>query len=52
MFYPQFQDTYDAALAEGREALGEATFARCFAEGQAMTLDEAVEYALQDEAQA
>ena len=37
-----------AALAAARQALGEEAFARAWAEGQAMTLEQAVEYALAD----
>ena len=37
------------ALAQARAALGNAEFDAAYAEGQAMTLDEAVEYALADE---
>jgi len=40
------------SLARSRAALGEDAFARTWAEGQAMTLERAVEYALQDEAEA
>jgi predicted ATPase len=36
-------------LARARELLGEEAFSRAFTEGQAMTLEQAVEYALQDE---
>lgn len=37
---------YQRSLASVRTALDEATFAQAWAEGQAMTLDEAVAYAL------
>jgi tetratricopeptide (TPR) repeat protein len=40
--------TRDRQLAPAREALGEEAFARAWADGQAMTLEQAVEYALQD----
>jgi hypothetical protein len=33
-------------LAEARSALGDEAFGRAWAEGQAMSLDEAIEYAL------
>jgi hypothetical protein len=35
-----------ACLAAARAALGEEAFARAYAEGEAMTLDQAAEYAL------
>jgi non-specific serine/threonine protein kinase len=38
----------DACLAEARQALGDAEFGRAWAEGQAMTSEQAVEYALND----
>ena len=38
-----------AAIASAREALGDDEFERLFAEGQAMSLDEAIAYALEDE---
>jgi non-specific serine/threonine protein kinase len=37
---------YEHTMAEGRAALGEAAFAAAWAEGRAMSLDEAIEYAL------
>jgi hypothetical protein len=37
---------YESTVAEGRAALGDAAFAAAWAEGRAMSLDEAVEYAL------
>jgi tetratricopeptide (TPR) repeat protein len=37
---------YERAVAEARAALDEAAFAAAWAEGRAMTLDEAVDYAL------
>jgi hypothetical protein len=39
---------YERARAEGRAALGEAAFAAAWAEGRAMSLDEAVQYALEN----
>ena len=39
----------EAALRAARAELGEEAFARAWAEGQAMSLEQAVEYALQDE---
>jgi hypothetical protein len=39
---------YERTVAAGRAALGEAAFAAAWAEGRAMSLDEAVEYALGD----
>ena len=36
----------EQAIAALRAQLGEAAFAACWAEGQAMTLDQAIEYAL------
>ncbi len=41
-----------AGTCSGRSALGEEAFARAWAEGQAMSLEEAVEYALRDDAEA
>ncbi len=38
-----------AAIASAREALGDDAFERLFAEGQAMSLDEAIAYALEGE---
>ena len=37
---------YERTVAEGRAALGEAAFAAAWAEGRAMALEQAVEYAL------
>ncbi len=37
-------------VAAAREAFGDDPFVRAFAEGQAMTLEQAVDCALQDEA--
>ncbi len=39
----------ETCFAAARSALGEQAFARAGAEGQAMTLEEAVEYALGDD---
>ena len=39
---------HDQAIASARAELGEAAFAKAWAEGQAMTLDEAVAYALRE----
>ena len=50
-FQPFFRGAYDGAIAAARAALGDEAFARAWAEGQAMTLEQAVEYAL-DEAEA
>jgi hypothetical protein len=38
---------YERLVAEGRAALGEAAFAAAWAEGRAMSLGQAVEYALE-----
>ncbi len=38
-----------AAIASAREALGDDEFERLFAEGRAMSLDDAIAYALEDE---
>jgi len=35
-------------VAEGRAALGEAAFAAAWSEGRAMSLEQAIEYALGD----
>ena len=42
----------EAGLAAARAALGEEAFAKAWAEGQAMTLEQAVEYALEDKEEA
>jgi predicted ATPase/class 3 adenylate cyclase len=42
----------DDAMAPARQALGEEEFARAWAEGQAMTLEQAVAYALSEEGDA
>jgi hypothetical protein len=39
---------YERTVSEGRAALGEAAFAAAWAEGRALSLDAAVEYALGD----
>jgi hypothetical protein len=39
----------ESSLVEGRTALGETEFARAWAEGQAMTVEEAVAFALEDD---
>jgi non-specific serine/threonine protein kinase len=39
---------YERTVAEGRDVLGEAGFAATWAEGQALSLDEAVAYALEE----
>jgi hypothetical protein len=38
---------YERTVAEGRAALGEAAFAARWAEGRAMSLDQAIDYALE-----
>jgi hypothetical protein len=38
-----------AAMASAREALGDEEFERLLAEGRAMSLDEAIAYALEDD---
>jgi len=43
---PRMQIRYDETLAATRAGLGAATFAAAWAEGRAMTLEQAVEYAL------
>ncbi len=43
---PQEQADYDRRLAFTRKGLGDASFAAAWAEGQAMTLEQAIEYAL------
>ncbi len=43
---PQAQTLYDRRLASTRGALGEAAFSAAWAEGRAMTLEQAIEYAL------
>jgi non-specific serine/threonine protein kinase len=40
---------YERTVAEGRAALGEAAFAAAWAEGRAMSLEQAIEYALGEE---
>jgi hypothetical protein len=39
---------YERTLAAGRAALGGAAFAAAWAEGRAMSLDEGIEYALEE----
>jgi hypothetical protein len=39
---------YERTVVEGRAALGEAVFAAAWAEGRAMSLEQAIEYALGD----
>jgi hypothetical protein len=46
---PDAQAELDRAMATARERLGEGAAATLVAEGQAMTLEEAVAYALADE---
>jgi non-specific serine/threonine protein kinase len=42
-------DEYERTVADGRAALGEAAFAAAWAAGRAMSLDDAVAYALEEE---
>ena len=46
---PQDQAEYEGRLASTRSRLGAATFAAAWAEGRAMTLEQAIEYALATE---
>jgi tetratricopeptide (TPR) repeat protein len=46
---PNEHPEYDRALASAREALGEEAFAGAWAEGQALTLEEAIRCALESE---
>ena len=48
---PNFQEDYDRAVAEMRAALGEPAFTDAWAEGKAMSFDQAVAYALEDPSQ-
>ena len=43
------RDGYECTVAAARDALGDESFEAAYAEGQAMTMDEAVAYALSDE---
>jgi hypothetical protein len=47
---PSQQAVCASAQADARAALGEEAFARAWAEGQAMSAEQAVEYALRDDA--
>jgi predicted ATPase len=49
-FQPQDQAEYDRDLAASRQALDEATFALAWAEGQRMTMEQAIACALEDDA--
>jgi hypothetical protein len=42
------REEYERTVSEARAALGEAAFAAAWAEGRAMSLDQAVEYALSE----
>lgn len=44
--HPRYQASYDQHMAPTRAALGDDAFAAAWAEGQSMTLEEAIEYAL------
>ena len=44
---PAERAEYDTAVAATRAALGEEAFAAAWAEGQAMTMEQAIEYALE-----
>jgi len=48
---PPFQADHEQRVASTRAALGEAAFAAAWAEGRAMTLEQAIEYALAPEGQ-
>ena len=50
-YFPSYRADHSAALAAAQQALGEDAFDRAWAEGQAMSLEQAVEYSL-DEAEA
>jgi hypothetical protein len=45
VLYPLYQSEYDRVLAEVREALDESTFEAAYAEGLAMSPDQAIDYA-------
>ncbi len=49
-YSPASQIKHEERVASTRAGLGEATFATAWAEGRAMTLEQAIEYALADEA--
>jgi hypothetical protein len=46
--FPTWRTLYERCLANARTQLGEAEFNIATAEGQAMTLEQAVKYALED----
>ncbi len=48
---PNEREEYERGLATVREALGEEVFSAAWAEGRAMSLEQAIEYALQNSAQ-
>ena len=52
LLYPPDRAALDAGLAAARDALGEEAFARAWAEGQAMSLEQAVEYVLRERSDA
>jgi hypothetical protein len=47
---PLVRADYDSNVAAVRSSLGEAALARAWAEGRAMTLEKAIEYALEEKA--
>jgi non-specific serine/threonine protein kinase len=50
LHFPELQIDNETNLPRARAALGEQSFARAWAEGQAMSLEEAIAYALEEEA--
>ncbi len=46
---PDYRPNYERSLTLARKAVGEIAFAAAWAEGRAMTLEQAIEYALSED---
>jgi len=49
--YPKNKEELDRKVATARASLGEEAFAEAWQQGRAMTIEQAIEYALQEQQQ-